>query len=157
MINVLIIEDDADKAANIVDVIKATIPNAVLDVCQSYNSGLTKLLEESAPSLLILDMSMHTFDVSKREKGGRSRIYAGQDILEELCRYDVVVPVIVVTQYDKFSEGTDIITLNELAEKLRKSFPALFRRAIYYHAKYSNWRSELATEVKNILQREDTK
>ncbi|QDT44621.1 hypothetical protein Pan241w_47340 [Gimesia alba] len=81
----VIIEDDENKRKQLVNFVKELLPSSEITERRSYQSGLKEILG-STPDLVLLDMSMPTFDVTPKDKGGRTRAYAGRDILEEIDR-----------------------------------------------------------------------
>jgi CheY-like chemotaxis protein len=151
-VNVVIIEDDRNKSRQLVQLVQTVCKDIDIDECRSYQSGLRRLVDRPA-HLVLLDMSMPTFDATPHEKGGRTRGFAGRDILDELKRRRVVTSVVVVTQFESFGEGRFKKTLRELQSELTNAFPGLFLCAIYYHPAQSAWRESLATVVRDSIEK----
>jgi CheY-like chemotaxis protein len=139
---IVIVEDDVNKSSQLHEQVCQMFPSAQCEECRSYRSGLKRIVEER-PSLVILDMSMPTFDVGPKDKGGRTRAFGGKDILEEMRRRRIVARVVVVTQFETFGEGAQKKTLNELQGELKAEFAELYVGTVYYHPAHSNWRLEL--------------
>ena len=99
---------------------------------------------------MLLDMTMPTYDVSGKETGGIERRYAGVEILRRLQRKKIHIPAIVVTQFERFGEGSDLVSLEELREDLAEKFPAVFRGAVFYQAANSEWKKELGEVLGKI-------
>ena len=146
---VLIVEDDKKKAKHLFDHVRRTIPQADIEERSSYRSGLREIVD-SLPDIVILDMSMPTFDVSNRDRGGRTRAYAGRDILEEMQRRKITGKVIVVTQFETFGEGEERKTLDQLKSELADDFRGTYCGAVYYHPAQSNWQEELTVLICRI-------
>jgi len=70
--------------------------------------------------LLVLDMSIPTFDTPDPSGANRHRPFGGKDILQELKRIQKKIPVVVMTQYSVFGEGRDNISLKELDRILQE-------------------------------------
>lgn len=145
----LVIDDDENKLRHILSLLRNTFPDLTIEDRRSYQSGLKALLQEP-PDLLLLDMTMPTFDVGSREKGGRERRYAGQEILEELDRKEINLPVIIVTQFEQFGDGKDKVTLQELKEQLAASYPTHYLDTVYYQAANSRWMGELTAAIAKV-------
>jgi CheY-like chemotaxis protein len=141
-VTVLIVEDDENKSRQLSEFIRKSLTDAVVTERRSYRSGLYHIVH-SELSLILLDMSMPTFDVSSQERGGRTRAYGGRDILDEMRRRKITTRVIVVTQFETFGEGADRTTLAELDSELKASFPGNYLGSVYYHPAQSNWQDDL--------------
>jgi hypothetical protein len=68
-------------------------------------------------------MTMPTYDVTPSERGGRTRVFGGREILRAIARRKLPARVIVVTQFESFGEGKQKKTLSELSQELRRDFP----------------------------------
>ena len=136
----LIIDDNALKTEQLATLVKETVPDVQIETRRSYQSGLKYLLSEHA-DLVLLDMTMPTYDVTVKEKGGRQRAFAGRDILDELKRRSIVVPVVIATQFETF--GDDKKSLSQLCKELENDFPDIYLGTIYYNTKLSEWRDSL--------------
>ncbi|HWG44040.1 MAG TPA: hypothetical protein VN688_14775 [Gemmataceae bacterium] len=86
---------------------------------------------------------MPNFDVGGKETGGRERRYAGLQILRQLKRKGAEAYTVVVTQFEQFGEGDQLVTLDELRRNLMAEFTEFHLGAIYYQAADSRWRDEL--------------
>ncbi|WP_083892170.1 response regulator [Corallococcus coralloides] len=139
---ILIIEDDLNKLQRISELIRERAPDAQVTERKSYQSGLKEALKEH-PDLIVLDMSMPTYDISPTEKGGRTRPYAGREILSELKRKHVSSRVVVVTQFESFGEGVDAMTLSQLKAQLRADHAKNYLTTVYYHPSETGWRDNL--------------
>lgn len=140
----IIAEDDPNKLKSLVEFVRGIHPEWTIIEKRSYRSGLKAIIEES-PNLVILDMSMPTFDVSLSEKGGRTRAYAGREILAELRRRKLLAKVVIVTQFESFGEGAATMTLTQLREQLAAKFATNYIDTVYYQASESNWKKSLAS------------
>ena len=93
---------------------------------------------------------MPTFDVSPTDKGGRTRAYAGRDILREIRRKHLSPKVIIVTQFESFGEGQEKKTLEELKQELSGEFPANYVATVYYHLAIMGWKRDLAQIIESL-------
>jgi DNA-binding response OmpR family regulator len=137
--NILIIEDFKPKLEHIISYVKKIVESPFIDERYSFQSGLKSILEKDY-DLILLDMSLPTYDIEATEKGGVKRPFAGREILRQMNKKSIIVPVIVITQFDYFGDDDSKMSLNELTEQL-KSF-SNFKGTIVYNAKF-DWKNEL--------------
>ncbi len=145
---ILIIDDSeykVKKVSNLIDNIKKD-KKLNYKVAHSYSSGLKNLLEEKF-DLLILDMSMPTFDKTNNESGGRFRIFGGREIVRQLKREKKLLPFIVLTQYNKFDDSNKIKSLEEIEELFSSKFKDYHLKTIYYDTSSTKWRNLLEEEI----------
>src|SRR5436305_84278 len=100
---ILIVEDDENKRNHLVVFLADAFPSASVECAASYNGGIRKVISLK-PDLVLLDMTLPTFDISASEHGGVSELYGGREILEQMDYHELTIPVIVVTQFDKFGD-----------------------------------------------------
>lgn len=148
---VLIVEDDENKRKQLSLVVKEVAPETQLTECRSYNSGLREVLK-SSHELILLDMTMPTYDIGLEEDGGRPQHYAGRAILRQMQRHGVSTPVVIVTQYDVFGEGQDRLTRAELDEQLQREHAGNYQGTVYYNAAVEGWKPDLGRLVNRVLQ-----
>jgi CheY-like chemotaxis protein len=79
-VHILLVEDEAPKSTHIERFLKNLAPNVVISLAKSVNSAFDAL-EQNVPDLLLLDMSLPTFDIGDRESGGRPQGFGGIEIL----------------------------------------------------------------------------
>lgn len=148
---ILVVEDDENKRAQIGNFLKNAYPSTGVTYAMSMQSGLTSIIDGGI-DLIILDMTMPTFDITAEEDGGRPQAYAGREILKQMDRFNIRTPVVVVTQFDKFGEGSDSLTLSELNEQLHQSHPQSYRGVVYYDVAVEGWKEELSSMISAILE-----
>ena len=150
---ILIVEDDQNKINQLNEFLNNTCPNDSIVIKNSFNSGLKEIISNRA-DCLILDMSMPTFDKTPIEKGGSFRMYAGKEILRQMERRKIKIPVILVTQFDLFGPEDDRKSLAELSEELSFVYNDMYRGAVYYNPAHNNWKDDLQKKLFEILDRE---
>jgi CheY-like chemotaxis protein len=134
----LIIEDDASKLEALSDFLGTLSEEIEIQVARSLNSGLTEALKGEA-QLIFLDMTMTNFDRSANEEGGRPHAFAGREILRRMKRHRISTPVIVFTQFRKFDDDKDSMSLEELKEDLRASFEN-YLDTVEYQLNVDEWK-----------------
>jgi CheY-like chemotaxis protein len=146
---VLLIEDDEYKAKQIQDFLtsKVKIPAESIYVCRAYQSGMESI-SKNIFDLILLDMSMPSFDVMPTRSPGRHRPYGGKDVLAEMKRKGFFIPTIIVTQFSIFGEGEERMDGNQLNELLEKGFPEMYLGMVHYNASMRNWKDSLLELIK---------
>jgi CheY-like chemotaxis protein len=147
---VLIIEDDQNKRDQIKALITKTYKGCKIFVAKSYHSGLQMTLK-TVCDIVLLDMTMPTYDITVDEDGGRPQHYAGREILRQMDRRKVVLPVLVITQFDVFGEGPDTLTRQQLHDELMRDHPLTYKGMVYYNAASDTWISQLVDLIEEIL------
>jgi CheY-like chemotaxis protein len=138
---ILLVEDDEEKRQQIRQFIKYELGADIVEA-RSRQSGVNAILREQF-DLIVLDMTMPTYDVTPTEGGGRPQAYAGRDILQQMERRGITTKAIVVTQFDRFGSAEDEITIQALDAQLDAAFPATYVGAVYYNVGYAGWRESL--------------
>jgi CheY-like chemotaxis protein len=146
---VLLLEDDQSKCEDIAEEVGRLLPDAELRTFPSYQSGLKALLAETF-ELVLLDMSMPTFDKTPKEPtGGRFRPFAGRDVLHHIRRRKLKTKALVVTAFDVIGEGAERIKFSDLDRQLRQLFADSYLGAIYYTRSSGDWRVRLTEVLKS--------
>ncbi len=139
---ILIIEDDSNKMGRIANEVREIRKDAQITEARSYQSGVRSLMSEQF-DFLLLDMSLPIFDISFEEDGFQVDPFSGRNILTEMIRKNVLVPTAVITMFETFGEGSDLMTLEELDKDLGEKYAAIYRGAIYYNSSEINWKESL--------------
>jgi CheY-like chemotaxis protein len=121
-----------------------------LTIKESYHSGL-KSLVTSDFGLLLLDMSMPTWDRSPNENGGDYEKFGGLKILKELKRKNKLLPTILITMFDNFGESDNSVTLKQLEEVLQNDYPDCYLGSVFYRSDLSQWENDLDQILKTFF------
>lgn len=147
---ILYVEDEQNKARQVVQVIKENIPSVNILLRNSYNAALMEIGRENL-DLILLDMSLPLYDVSEAmeyEEDNDFETFAGIDLLEELVRIDSKKKVIIITAFDVLGEDDNRINLMQLDEKMKKEYCDNYRGIIYYSSSSLEWCHELVELIK---------
>lgn len=137
MINsILLVEDDTLKYGEITKFVQSINNNVKIVKKHSLNSALREIVQNSY-EIILLDMSLPMFDSTDSDK---FQPYGGLLFLDELKRKKINTPVVIITQYTKFGEGTGENTLEQIKDKCQKKYTN-FKEIIYYLD--SDWREQL--------------
>lgn len=146
---ILLVEDEAPKRHHIESLLQDLSPNARILLARSVNSALEEL-ESGAIDLLVLDMSLPTFDVGERERGGRPQGFGGTEVLRNMVMSEIYCPTVVITGYEGFvREGGSTVDLAQLRTELMEEFPDLLRAVLYYNSTFDEWKTVLGTTLEN--------
>lgn len=133
---ILYVEDEQNKAHQVMQVIKDNIPSANIYLRNSYNAALMEINRETL-DLVLLDMSLPLYDISKcmeYEEDNDFETFAGIDLLEELVRLDSTKKVIIITAFDVLGEDDNRINLMQLDQKMKSEYRNNYRGIIYYNS-----------------------
>lgn len=139
---ILIAEDESQKLEHICEFVTSHFPAGEKLVAKSVTAAID-ILEDNAPDLLLLDMSLPTFEIGGTEPGGRPQGFGGIEILRQADYLDAHVPTFVITAYEGFEDGMRAVDLSELRRKLEAEHPSNFRGIVYYSGLGGEWRSDL--------------
>ena len=145
---ILLVEDYEEKARDICNFLSEKFPDAEVSKCTSYNSAQEKIFEAKPEyDLILLDMSMSTFDLNEDASGGLPEPSAGQNILEGMYLRGISTPVIVVTMYNVFGRK-ELATFDK---ELKESYPENYRSYVFYSAQRGDWRNILEQQINKIF------
>jgi CheY-like chemotaxis protein len=149
-VKVLIIEDDEFKQRRIAQVVGGIRPDATVILERSVNAGLNGIKNEQ-PDLILLDMSLTTFDVGPGEPGGRPQNFGGMEILRQMERLELTIPVVVITQHERFAKGKQEVHLTALHRELAERHGQVFKGLIYYNSAKGGWERPLREQIRDLL------
>jgi len=150
----LLVEDEAPKRRHIETLLRDLAPTARISTAKSVNSALD-ILEREPVDLLVLDMSLPTFDVGERESGGRPRGFGGTEVLRHITMAEITCPTVVITGYEGFkSDSGGTVDLGQLRGELAEEFPELLRAVLHYNSTYDEWKTVLAETLVAVGLRE---
>lgn len=148
MNKILLIEDYEEKANNIFAFLKSEFPEFQIIHRTSYNSAQEEIFEHGSDySLILLDMSMSTYDLTADVSGGLPEPSAGQYILEGMFLRQITTPVIIVTMYNVFGRKQ----LEAFDIELKENYPQNYKSYVYYSSQKNDWKNELKNKIQKIL------
>lgn len=145
--HILLVEDEAPKRKHIRDLLTELAPRARTSTARSVNSALDILMKDRV-DLLLLDMSLPTFDVGDRENGGRPQGFGGTEILRHITMSEIECPTVIITGYEGFTlESGATVDLAQLRAELLDEFPSLLRAVLHYNSTFDEWKTVLAATL----------
>ncbi|MEZ4988590.1 MAG: hypothetical protein R2795_26810 [Saprospiraceae bacterium] len=145
----ILIEDDSKKIEDIKEFVTKTMGCENFIVRESYQSGIREILKSDF-DLLLLDMSIPTYDKSPLESVSPYEKFGGYKVLREIIRKKRPINTILITMFDDFGESDLSITLSQIDNSLKEEFPELYVGSVFYHARENNWQDELRLLIKNL-------
>ena len=151
MKKILLVEDLPEKAEEIKKEIKCMHSDIQIKECTSYHSAIEEILRHHKEYFLILlDISMSTFDVNIEENGGVPETLAGKKILERMYLCDIPTKVKVMTMFESF----DGKSIHQLDKELREDNPDSYDGFIFFSFKKSDWRKQLTDYINSIYDKD---
>ena len=152
-LNILLVEDEDPKRSHIHKFLKKRFLNVHVVEARSVTSTFDEI-EKSKFDLLLLDMSLPTFDVGQGETGGRPQGFGGLEILRYLEMEGEKIDSLVLTGYEAFPDDTGkIIDLQTLRQRLMNEFPRVVRGVVHYNSSLDDWKQKLELAVKAVFRR----
>lgn len=142
---VLVVDDEASKRRQVVTLLRTLAHVDVIDEASSYQGALEQL-RNNPFDWVVLDMRLTTFDMTAADAGGTPRKFGGDEVLRKMTRRGITAKVIVLTQYSLFRESGDILTLDNLKERLRQRY-AVFVDLIPFQHSNNEWQIRLAALI----------
>lgn len=148
-INLLFVEDMKLKRDEVYDylvVLDKTLKLKLrINEASSYQ-GAVELLDSNIFDKVILDMTIPDSEVVS--VGNQLNPFGGEDVLFEINCLETPPAVLVLTMYESFVVDSKTVTIELLSERIRKSFPLLNVRVVFYQTASHDWKIVL----KNFLE-----
>ncbi|MDL2195678.1 response regulator [Shewanella algae] len=148
-VKILIVEDNEFKRQRIFEVFTNDNHSLSVDECYSFTSAW-KLISEGGYDLVILDMSLPTFDKSQSEPGGAFRVFGGKELARKMAKRGIDSKFIFVTQYKNFSDNISSYSFDSLKTELSKNYEGSCLGFIFYSNTQSDWKEELLLAVNMV-------
>lgn len=149
-LKILFVEDNVHKRGRIIDFMNSISSDLEIDEAYSFTSGW-QCLEASCYDLVMLDMTLPTYDRSPSESGGRVRIFGGREIARKMVRNKIKTKIAFITQFNSFSDKGNSHDFDELSTEMLEYLDDSFVGMIYYNSSVSAWRDELAKILEDLL------
>jgi CheY-like chemotaxis protein len=140
--NVLLVEDDEFKATDIIKVLGDVLEVTGVKRAMSVTSSLRMVTRESF-DVIVLDMSLPTFDLSGPGGGGSPQGQGGLEVLRLIRRLAAKPTVIVVTQYPDIEIDGKDTPLKAAPKMLREKFEINVLDCLMYEFDGDAWRAPL--------------
>ena len=142
--NILLVEDNIQKKDKILDFIKSIDSMNIVAIASSFTSGC-QIVDNygSECDIILLDISLPTYDKNNLSPGGNFRSFAGKEIARKIIRKKMKMKIIFITQYNSFSENRKSYNFQELKAELIKDCKDNFLGMIQFDSTKENWKIDL--------------
>ncbi len=147
---VLLVEDDQFKEASLLEFIDSETEFFHTEVRRSLSSAMM-LIKKQNFDLILIDMSLPTFDISSNESGGKPNGFGGWDLMRYLHAKKIKSKVIVVTQFETFELNDQNLTIDTLKLIFNDSFGDIFKGIVKYDSISNLWKVELKRLIENAI------
>lgn len=147
---ILVIEDNSYKSEKIVTTLSEYMKGCEIVIAQSYNSAM-KLLFSGEWGLVLVDMSIPTFDKTIHESGGRSLTLGGVDIIRRMNKKNLYIPIVVITQFPSFNSNNSTVTLDQVKSDLESLCLKSYYGTMLFDATKNEWKDQLFQVLNDII------
>ncbi|MDH5888966.1 MULTISPECIES: response regulator [Vibrio] len=146
---ILIVEDNEYKRTRIKELISTEFPDCKISECYSFTSAW-KLISSNKFDLILLDMSIPTFDKTDSDLGGTFRVFGGRELARKIKRRAISTKFVFITQYKSFSDSTSSLSFEGLKDELLLQYEDECLGLILYSNTASDWREELIMHMREL-------
>jgi len=150
VLKILVVEDNDYKRKRIVEVITTEINEVEISECYSFTSAWKKISTHNF-DLILLDMSLPTFDKTESEPGGVFRVFGGKELARKMLRRKIRSKFLFITQYKSFSDNVNSCSFDSLKTELLAEYETDCLGFILYSNMQSEWRDDLVFTVNELM------
>ncbi|MES2672063.1 MAG: response regulator [Pseudomonadota bacterium] len=148
---ILVADDEEPKLTSITEWLAEAVPLVEVLVSKSVRSTIDVAVQ-FRPEIVLLDMSLPTFDIALGESGGRPQGFGGAEVLRHFDGHGLRTKVIVITQYEGFDNNGKKFDLDELSGVLRREHAEIFMDCLHYNVVNDEWKSRLANHLHEFME-----
>lgn len=137
-----IIEDDEYKLESIKEFLYALSDNVITDTANSVKGAKT-LVTSNKSGVILLDMTLPTFDINKESSGGRPQGFGGIEVLRYMEMIENYTPVIIVTQFQTFEFKDETQDISYLYDLLEEENFENFKGIVQFSSSTEQWKDDL--------------
>ena len=146
----LVIEDDEYKRNKVIDCINDNFGQVTYKYAKSVNSAVVQLEEIDEEYIILLDMSLPTYDLDN-SSGGKPQGFGGIEILRNMEFFDIKNKVIVITQYESIASGDELLDLTQIQKNLENEFEDVFYKLIHFSVVSDTWKKKLIGSIRELI------
>jgi CheY-like chemotaxis protein len=139
MTSLLLVEDDEFKASDVMRILLDVFVESTFSRAASVNSAL-RAISSSKFDLLLLDMSLPTFDMSGPGGGGSPQGQGGIEVLRLAKQLALDTKFVVITQYPDIEIDRADVPLGRAPKLLSSKFGLDIRACLLYEFDSDRWR-----------------
>jgi CheY-like chemotaxis protein len=145
----LLVEDDAAKREAILAYLLALSPMTATTEVGSFTAAI-QALRQGEFDLVLLDMTIPSLPQSTSDRDS-VLVFGGRDVLRQMRRLGVTIPVIVITAYERFDEGRESMRMEELQRQLCDIYPQYYLGAVGFSFRNEVWKTELGQLISTLF------
>lgn len=149
MKQVLIVEDDDYKLESLQECLDQ-FQDIKVHVCRSFTSA-AKLIKRTVFDLILLDMSLPTFDGGGARDEGDAQGLGGKRIVRLCEEYGTLCPTILVTQFSNYEDFGKTTSVSELANELSGILAGKLVGTVRYNRASTDWKEILSSYLATAL------
>lgn len=149
MKTLLIVEDDDYKLESLQECVEQFNDIEVL-VCRSFTSA-AKAIKRKTFDLILLDMSLPTFDGGGASDEGDAQGLGGKRLIRLCNEYGTLCATILVTQFSNYEELGKTTTVSEMESELSSILEKRFIGTVRYNRASTEWKSSLNEYLHAVL------
>jgi|JI6StandDraft_1071083.scaffolds.fasta_scaffold13772_2 CheY-like chemotaxis protein len=138
MKRVLIVEDDEYKLNGLVSAIRGLTRDIDIVTAMSFTTAV-HLLKRQCFDLVVLDMSLPTFDATDAQAGGDAQGFGGRRIVRIAEEYGNSSPTILVTQFTVYEDLGESLTVGDLSTQIHEQLGEYFVGTVAYDRSSQDW------------------
>lgn len=141
-INLLVVEDNNSK----IDSIEKLLDDLECNIEATYvltPSEAIKNLRNNRYDFLILDMSLPAYSEESHSIGSLS----GKQILQTMKHKKILVPTVILTQWDVFGHHDNTISLSSLTEDLMQKFDKFLLGVVFWDSSSDLWKEDISSYI----------
>lgn len=147
-LKILIVEDNTYKRQRIIEIIRSDFNDYHITESYSFTTAW-KLISKNLYDIVILDMSLPTFDKIDANSGGTFRVFGGKELACKMEKRNIASKFIFITQYKNFSDNINSYAYDDLKKELLNRYNSNCLGFILYSNTKSEWRNELIELMKS--------
>lgn len=150
IVEFILIEDDDFKKNKVLDFLSEKFHERDIPCAKSVTSALALLKLIQGKHVVLLDMSLPTYDQESQLDTGRPQGFGGIDILRYMEFIGDERKVIIITQFDNFTVNGENISLQDISERLRIEFTDSCIGVVQFDVISDSWKNELLELIKSV-------
>ncbi len=149
MKRILLVEDTPDKANDIKSFLKSTYGDEIeVTESEAFKTAQQEILAHHHDyDMILLDMTMSTFDPKKEENGGTPEPVGGKQLLNYMYLNEITTKVLVVTMYKDFI-GQNILSLDR---ELKEEYSDFYCGFVFFSFSNNLWMTDLKKKIDTLL------
>ena len=141
----LLVEDDDYKIELIVTYLKSIFSKIYFTEAKSVKIAKKRIEEDTDTDIILLDMTLPTFNITYGSSGGRPQGFGGLEVLRYMEMIEDSRPVIIVTQFQSFDTEEGTKDISYLRDLLNEEGFENFYGIVQFSSSTESWKDSLKT------------